>query len=55
VVYLAGIAAGLWTIGELNGKWRIDRLFQGTLPPQEIESLKHQWLKAVARAKNWAD
>jgi glycerol kinase len=55
VAYLAGIAAGLWTIGELNGKWRIDRLFQGTLPPQEIESLKHQWLKAVARAKNWAD
>lgn len=53
--YLAGIAAGLWTIGELNEKWRIDRSFQGTLPPREIESLKYQWLKAVARAKNWAE
>ncbi len=30
--YLAGIAAGLWTIGELNEKWRIDRSFHGTLP-----------------------
>lgn len=53
--YLAGIAAGLWTIGELNEKWRIDRLFHGALPQREIESLKHQWLKAVARAKNWAE
>ena len=53
--YLAGIAAGLWTIGELNEKWRIDRSFQGTLPPREIELFKYQWFKAVARAKNWAE
>ncbi|MFZ2170526.1 MAG: glycerol kinase GlpK [Methylococcaceae bacterium] len=53
--YLAGIAAGLWTIGELNQKWRLDRSFHGTMQAQEIESLKHQWLKAVARAKNWAE
>jgi len=52
--YLAGIAVGLWTIGELNEKWRIDRSFHGTMQPQKIESLKHQWLKAVTRAKNWA-
>jgi len=53
--YLAGIAVGLWTIGELNDKWRIERSFHGTMQPQEIESLKHQWLKAVTRAKNWAE
>jgi glycerol kinase len=53
--YMAGIAAGLWTIGELNEKWRIDRSFYGTLQSQKIESLKHQWLKAVARAKNWVE
>jgi len=53
--YMAGIAAGLWTIGELNEKWRIDRSFHGTLQSQKIESLKHQWLKAVARAKNWVE
>lgn len=53
--YLAGIAAGLWSIDELNEKWRIDRSFQGTLSLQEIASLKQQWQKAVARAKNWAE
>jgi glycerol kinase len=53
--YLAGIAIGLWTIGELNEKWRVDRSFYGTISPREIESLKHQWLKAVARAKNWTE
>lgn len=53
--YLAGIAAGFWTIGELNEKWRIDQSFYGTMQPQEIEPLKQQWLKAVTRAKNWAE
>ncbi len=53
--YLAGLAAGIWSIAELKEKWRLDRSFHGTMQPQEIESLKHQWLKAVSRAKNWAD
>jgi len=53
--YLAGISAGLWTLGELNGKWRIDRSFHGTLQQQAVESLKHQWLKAVSRAKKWTE
>ncbi|MDD5322614.1 MAG: glycerol kinase GlpK [Methylococcales bacterium] len=53
--YLAGIAAGLWSIAELKEKWRLDRSFHGTMQAHEIESLKHQWLKAVSRAKNWAD
>jgi len=53
--YLAGIAVGLWTISELNEKWRIDRLFQGTLQSEQIESLKQHWLKAVKRAKDWAE
>jgi glycerol kinase len=53
--YLAGIAAGLWSITELKQKWRLDRSFHGTMQPQEMESLKHQWLKAVARAKNWTE
>lgn len=53
--YLAGIAIGLWTIDELRQKWRIDRTFHETMPPLEVESLKRHWLKAVARAKNWAE
>jgi glycerol kinase len=53
--YLAGIAAGLWTIEDLNEKWRSDRSFRGTMPPDEIASLKRQWLKAVERAKHWVE
>jgi len=53
--YLAGIAIGLWTIDELNDKWRIDQSFHGTMQPLEVKLLKQHWLKAVARAKNWAE
>ena len=51
--YLAGIAVGFWTIEELNEKWLIDREFQGQMQPSKAEALQQQWLKAVARAKNW--
>jgi glycerol kinase len=53
--YLAGIAIGLWTIDELNQKWRIDRSFHKKMRPQEDESLKRYWLKAVERTKNWIE
>jgi glycerol kinase len=53
--YLAGIAIELWTIDELNDKWRIDRSFNGTMPSQDVKLLKQHWLKAVARAKNWIE
>ncbi|MDO9269565.1 MAG: glycerol kinase GlpK [Methylobacter sp.] len=53
--YLAGIAIGLWTIDELNQKWRIDRSFHETMPPLEVKLLKRYWLKAVERAKDWAE
>jgi glycerol kinase len=53
--YLAGIAIGLWTIDELKQKWQVDRSFHKTMPPLEVASLKRHWLKAVARAKNWAE
>lgn len=53
--YLAGIAIGLWTVDELNRKWRTDRAFHPQMPPQDVKSLKHYWLKAVQRAKNWTE
>ncbi|MGR8953663.1 MAG: glycerol kinase GlpK, partial [Gammaproteobacteria bacterium] len=52
--YLAGIAAGVWTLDELKKKWLIDRSFKRTMHPKNVESLTQNWLKAVARAKNWA-
>lgn len=53
--YLAGVAAGTWTIDELKNKWLIGRSFQRTMQPKNVESLTQNWLKAVARAKNWAE
>ncbi|PPK76085.1 glycerol kinase [Methylobacter tundripaludum] len=53
--YLAGIATGLWTIDELNQKWRIDRSFHETMSPLEVKLMKRLWLKAVERAKDWAE
>lgn len=53
--YMAGIAIGLWTVDELNRKWRTDRAFHPQMPPQDVKSLKHYWLKAVQRAKNWTE
>jgi glycerol kinase len=53
--YLAGIAIGLWSIDELKQKWQADSSFHESMPPQQVKALKQQWLKAVARAKNWAE
>lgn len=52
--YLAGIAAGAWTIDELKNKWLIDRSFQRAMQPKDVESLTQNWLKAVTSAKYWA-
>ena len=53
--YLAGIAAGCWTTCELAEKWHAERSFHGTMALRGVESLKRQWLKAVARTKNWVE
>jgi len=53
--YLAGIAAGFWTIDEVKNNWQINRVFHGTMPLRDRSVLKQQWLKAVERAKNWSE
>jgi glycerol kinase len=53
--YLAGIAVGFWKTEELKQSWRINHLFKPNLPLGQVDSLKHYWQKAVARAKNWVE
>jgi glycerol kinase len=53
--YLAGLAIGLWTFGQLAEKWQVDRVFQARLNADEMAERKHYWLKAVGRVKNWLD
>jgi glycerol kinase len=55
VTYLAGLATGLWTFGQLGGKYQVDRVFQGRLKQGEIAARKHYWLKAVGRVRHWLD
>jgi glycerol kinase len=51
--YLAGLAAGLWTLDELKQRWQIDQIFYGSLSAEEIAARKYCWLKALERTKNW--
>ncbi len=55
VAYLAGLAVGLWKIGELQEKWKIDRVFNASGDQEAIKKLKSRWYKAVERTKNWID
>lgn len=55
VAYLAGIAAGVWTIDEIKGKWQVEHSFKRGMQVGKIESLRQNWSKAVERAKNWAE
>lgn len=51
--YLAGLAAGLWTLDELKQRWQIEQIFYGSLSAEEIAARKYCWLKALERTKNW--
>ncbi|MGR8936112.1 MAG: glycerol kinase GlpK [Gammaproteobacteria bacterium] len=53
--FLAGIAAGMWSVDALQERWRSDRSFQGGMNNEQIAVLRRQWLKAVERAMHWAD
>jgi glycerol kinase len=53
--YLAGLAVGFWKIDELDSSWRVNQLFTPNMPSEQVDSLKHYWQKAVARAKDWAE
>ncbi|MEQ1485212.1 glycerol kinase GlpK [Methyloglobulus sp.] len=53
--YLAGIAVGFWRVEELSQSWRINQTFTPNLPPEQVDSLRHFWQKAVGRAMDWAE
>ena len=53
--YLAGIAVGFWRMEELSQSWRVNQTFTPNLPPEQVDSLRHYWQKAVGRAKDWAE
>jgi len=54
--YLAGIGAGIWKdAAALDRQWQSERVFEPARSVDEIESLRSQWHRAVARTKAWKD
>ncbi len=52
--YLAGLAAGMWTKGDLAGRGRIERRFSPEMAPELRERAYRGWQKAVQRSMGWA-
>lgn len=54
--YLAGLAVGFWkSKDELRAHWKMARRYEPSISAEERERLHAQWLKAVERAKDWAE
>src|SRR5215211_3204778 len=52
--YLAGIATGLWTAGQVREMWREAATYEPRMPEAERERLIGRWREAVERARGWA-
>jgi glycerol kinase len=52
--YLAGIATGVWELGEVAAMWREARRYEPRMSVDERESLLAEWRRAVERARGWA-
>ena len=52
--YLAGLAVGMWTKGDLAGRGHIERRFSPEMADEARERAYRGWQKAVARSMGWA-
>jgi glycerol kinase len=52
--YLAGIAAGVWSPGEIAERWREAARYEPVMGDDERESLLADWHRAVERSRDWA-
>lgn len=53
--YLAGLAAGLWTISEIRELRVVDQEFKPNLAEERVEKTLARWWRAVDRSKNWVN
>ena len=54
--YLAGLAVGVWKdVDEIEKNREVDRIFTPEMDVETRDKIYAQWLKAVERAKSWAD
>jgi glycerol kinase len=52
--YLAGIAVGKWSSGQVREMWREAERYEPALGDDEREALHGRWLEAVERSRGWA-
>ena len=52
--YLAGLAVGLFKIGDLNQPVEVERVFRPRMSVNERQERYTRWLEAVERSKGWA-
>lgn len=51
--YMAGHAAGMWTLPEIKSFFRVDAVFEPKGNEAELQQIKKYWKKAVARVQRW--
>jgi glycerol kinase len=52
---LAGLAAGFWSSREeLSSQWQVERVFEPSMSADEAAARRHDWSRAVERARGWA-
>lgn len=52
---LAGLAEGVWAnTQEISAAWRLDRSFEPRDNRSESDALHQDWLRALARSRDWA-
>jgi glycerol kinase len=51
--YLAGLAAGFWSLEEINGHWSRDRNFRSHISREQAQKEIKRWHQAVEAASTW--
>lgn len=52
--YLAGIATGLWELGQVGEMWEEAERYEPRMGEPERERLLGRWREAVERSRGWA-
>ncbi|MCO8124626.1 glycerol kinase GlpK [Stieleria sp. TO1_6] len=52
--YLAGLAVGFWQdVNEIEGIWETERVFEPSMPDDEVQERRGRWKEALERSKSW--
>lgn len=52
VAHLAGVGVGMWQVGEISDRWKLDRTFEPRMSEDLREDLYQGWTEAVVSARS---